>query len=73
MFDVQIFVFRDRTACPLVVLALWKPESDTGFDSVNCRRVFSVYTSAWILNFHPQHIRTLAVCIDFFKSIFFYI
>ncbi|KAK3912119.1 tRNA pseudouridine synthase A, partial [Frankliniella fusca] len=51
---------RDRTMCPLVVLALWRPEADTGFDSSHCRRIFSMYGSAWILNFHPRHLKTLA-------------
>lgn len=57
-----LIFFRDREVCPLVVMALWRPEADTGYDSVHCRRVFSIYASAWILKFHPRHIRTLAVC-----------
>lgn len=48
--------------CPLVVLGLWRPDSDTGFDSANCRRIFSMYASGWVLKFHPNHLRILGVC-----------
>lgn len=51
---------RDRLVCPLVVMALWKPESDTGFDSVHCRRILALYGSAWMLQLHPHHLRTLS-------------
>lgn len=50
----------DRTVCPLVVLALWKPESDTGFDSINCRRIFSMYAFGWVLKLYPRYLKTLS-------------
>ncbi|KAJ1522770.1 hypothetical protein ONE63_001926 [Megalurothrips usitatus] len=53
-------ITRDRLVCPLVVMALWKPESDTGFDSVHCRRILALYGSAWMLQLHPHHLRTLS-------------
>ncbi|XP_034238994.1 uncharacterized protein LOC117643916 isoform X2 [Thrips palmi] len=50
----------DREICPLVILALWRPESDTGFDSINCRRIFSMYASSWVVKLRPDHLKTLA-------------
>ena len=58
--NLDFSIIQDRSVSPLVVLALWRPEADTGFDSVHCRRIFSVYASSWILKFHPRHLRTLA-------------
>ncbi|KAE8740663.1 hypothetical protein FOCC_FOCC013811 [Frankliniella occidentalis] len=50
---------RDRSVCPLIVMILWPNNRDTGLDSPYCCRIFSLYVSAWILKFHPRHIKTL--------------